>query len=71
MTESGISEQEKARAKALDAILVYDSLQKTRQTQSEISKQIAELHIKQPIGVDNQFDTWMPTDLESLEELAD
>ena len=71
MTVSGISEQEKARAKALDAILVYDSLQKTRQTQIEISKQIAELHIKQPIGIDNQFDTWMPTDLESLEELAD
>lgn len=56
--EKSITKEEKARAAALEAIIVYDSIQKARQSQDEIKEQIQTLEAKQPISqnLDSQED---------------
>ena len=44
MVEDSISQGERDRSKALEAIIIFDSLAKARQSQEEIMQQIQELH---------------------------
>lgn len=60
-SEQSITKAEKARASALEAIIVYDSMMKARQSQEEIKQLIETLEAKQPIS----------QNLESQEDLKD
>ena len=56
--EKSITKAEKARASALEAIIVYDSMMKARQSQDEIKELIETLEAKQPISqnIESQAD---------------
>ena len=47
--EGGITVEENERAKALEAILLIDSVEDARQSQQEIMEQIKKLHREKPI----------------------
>lgn len=49
-SEQSITKAERARASALEAIIVYDSMMKARQSQEEIKQLIETLEAKQPIS---------------------
>ena len=44
MVEDSITQGERDRAKALEAIIIFDSLAKARQSQEDIMREIQELH---------------------------
>lgn len=66
--EGQITEQEHKRAQSLEAILLYDTIVKARQSKQAIMKQIKELHSKAPIKLHGK-DSGKPASVDDLKEL--
>ena len=65
--EGSITQNEKDRAKALEAILKYDSMKKARESKQDIIRQIKLLNTKKPISVKDN----MPASADDLKEVFD
>jgi len=65
--EGSITQNEKDRAKALEAILKYDSMKKARESKQDIIRQIKLLNSQKPISVKDN----MPASADDLKEVFD
>ena len=65
--EGSITQNEKDRAKALEAILKYDSMVKARESKQDIIRQIKLLNTRKPISVKDN----MPASADDLKEVFD
>lgn len=65
--EDQISREEKDRAKGLEAILIFDSMVKARESKEEVMEQIKTLHSYKPIKLHED----KPASIDDLKELLD
>ena len=65
LVEDQITDEERTRAQALEAILVYDSMLKARQSKQDVMNQIKNMHNWKPINLHNK----KPASVDDLEEL--
>ena len=69
--EKNITEQEKARADALEAILSFKNIKDARKKQKSLKSQILALNREQPIDIEDQFNVDIPSNVEEMAYFAD
>jgi hypothetical protein len=69
--EKNITEQEKARADALEAILSFKNIKDARKKQKSLKSQILALNREQPIDIEDQFNVDIPSNVEEMTYFAD